>query len=375
MPQKADAKPKQHFRILEFWRLAAALLVMIFHFVEYGTGAALVLGDLLHRLLPLMEMFFMISGFLIMLRYSDTLLAQPGSYRSFLVRRVARLYPLYLVTLLFFVAVGLAVQLGIVTSSDPARYDFVVLPANILLVQGWGFTDILTFNYVGWTLSAEWFCYLALPVFVVAFQFGGKTGLVLLAAVTIGLLELGSRSGLVPFDNWMTTDTWGAYRAFADFGLGALLAVAVRDSKLQLRSHLPAWLVFGGAVLAMMTLQNGYFVLALLGLSVFLAALAERNNPRGSEFLIPFGGVGKVSFGIYLIHPVVGTVAFALLWRKFIEPLDMISFAVYLALSLPLVVGLALLSARYFEAPVSRLIVGYHDRRWAGSRRPIPQFG
>ena len=96
MPRNAEAQPKQHFRILEFWRLAAALLVMIFHFVEYGTGAALVLGDLLHRLLPLMEMFFMISGFLIMLRYSDTLLAEPGSYRRFLVRRVARLYPLYL---------------------------------------------------------------------------------------------------------------------------------------------------------------------------------------------------------------------------------------------------------------------------------------
>ena len=71
----------------------------------------------------------------------------------------------------------------------------------------------------------------------------------------------------------------------------------------------------------------------------------------------------------------VGTVAFALLWRKLVEPLDVISFGVYLALSLPVVVGLALLSARYFETPVSRLIVGYHERRSAGERRPISQFG
>ena len=83
----------------------------------------------------------------------------------------------------------------------------------------------------------------------------------------------------MPFDDWMTTDTWGAYRAFADFAIGALLAVAVRDSRLQLRSHLPGWLLFGAAVLAMMTQQNSYFVLALLGLSVFFAALGERNNP------------------------------------------------------------------------------------------------
>ena len=127
MPRNAEAQPKQHFRILEFWRLAAALLVMIFHFLDYGTAAALVLGDMLHRLLPLMEMFFMISGFLIMLRYCrHAACASPEATGAFLIRRVARLYPLYLLTLLFFVGVGLAVKFGVVTSSDPARYDFAV---------------------------------------------------------------------------------------------------------------------------------------------------------------------------------------------------------------------------------------------------------
>ncbi len=34
---------------------------------------------MLYRLMPLMEMFFMISGFLIMMRYGETLVRESGS--------------------------------------------------------------------------------------------------------------------------------------------------------------------------------------------------------------------------------------------------------------------------------------------------------
>src|SRR5690606_17171032 len=96
----------------------------------------------------------------------ERLMTGPGSYARFLVRRVARFYPLYLATLAFFVVVGAAVQAGFASTGVDGRYDFSALPANILLMQGWGLTDTLTFNYVGWTLSAEWFCYLTLPAIV-----------------------------------------------------------------------------------------------------------------------------------------------------------------------------------------------------------------
>ena len=31
---------KDHFRILEFWRIFAAFMVMVFHFLNYGPPAA-----------------------------------------------------------------------------------------------------------------------------------------------------------------------------------------------------------------------------------------------------------------------------------------------------------------------------------------------
>ena len=96
------------YRILEFWRIAAAMAVMAFHFLNYGPPSAVHATEVLLNLLPLMDMFFMISGFLIMERYADRLLTSRGSYVRFLVRRVARFYPLYLATLLFFVALAIA---------------------------------------------------------------------------------------------------------------------------------------------------------------------------------------------------------------------------------------------------------------------------
>ncbi len=189
---------------------------------------------MLYRLLPLMDMFFMISGFLILLRYGETL-TSVRAYRSFLVRRLARFYPLYLVTFLFFVLVGMALHAGLVSSTQPGRYDPGFLWQNLALVQAWGTTDHLSFNYVAWSLSAEWFCYLLLPVFVLVIRHAGWKGLAALALAAIALLEAATEAGVIPFSSWLLADTFGAYRAFADFALGGLVMLLVRQSRWQLQ--------------------------------------------------------------------------------------------------------------------------------------------
>jgi peptidoglycan/LPS O-acetylase OafA/YrhL len=345
-----------HFRIFEFWRLSAALLIMAWHFLRFAPPGHEAVSAALYRLMPLMEMFFMISGFLIMLRYADTLIDEPGAWRRFIVRRIARFYPLYLVTLLFFAAIGLAVHLDIVHTDAPGRYDFATLPANILLMQAWGLTEELTFNYVSWSMSAEWFCYLALPLIVLAWRKGGKTALAVVAALSIAALEMAVAYGIIPFPSWLEANTWGAYRAFADFALGALVAMAARDTRSTMTSHAPAWVVFALAIAAMATKEQSYLVVALLGLAMYFAAVAERNNPAGSRALTFFSPVGKVSLGIYLIHPVIEAVFFSILWNKVIEPTGLIGFYVYWIMPMAVVIAVAILSDRYFEGPAARLI-------------------
>lgn len=345
-----------HYRIFETWRLAAALAIMMWHFLRYAPAGHEETSAFLYRLMPLMEMFFMISGFLIMERYGDTLLKEAGSFRHYLVRRIARFYPLYLVTLAFFCVVALAVDAGLVATGAPGRYDWAALPANLLLLQAWGLTDTLTFNYVAWSMSAEWFCYLTLPVIVVAWRLGGRAGLAAVALASIVALEFAVSAGIIPFDSWLEANTWGAWRAFADFALGALVAMAVRHSRLALTSHLPAWTLFAVSIVAMATRQDAYVIVGLLALAMYFAAVAERRRPGGSAWLVPLHPVGKVSLGIYLIHPVIETLFFALLWRKLVEPMGVMSFYVYWLAPALVVILVAILSDRHFEKPMAGLI-------------------
>ncbi len=346
-----------HFRIFESWRLLAALLVMGYHFLRFGPGDPFQYdaSHVLERLLPLMDMFFMISGFLILLRYGDKL-KDWTSYRVFLVKRLARFYPLYLVTLAIFIAVGIAVQMGVVSSSVSERYDFGLLPQNILLLQAWGTTPHLSFNYVSWSLSAEWFCYLLLPVYVLVMRRGGVKGLALLAISCVVLLEVATRAGIIPFDSWLAADTWGAYRAFADFAIGGVVMLLARDSKLEWRSHTLVWTAFAVAIGGMLMLWPSYLIIGLLGLAMFLAALVERNNPQGARFLAVLSPVGRVSFGIYLWHPVIETVLLAVVWRHLLEPMGLLSFYQFMFVPVVVTVLVAMASDRYFEKPVSEAL-------------------
>lgn len=366
---------KDHFRILEFWRIFAAFMVMVFHFLNYGPPAAVAATEFLYRLLPMMDMFFMVSGFLIMARYADSLMVRRGSYARFLGRRLARFYPLYLVTTLFFVALAVAVHLGLYQTGNPERYALSALPANLLLMQAWGLTDTLTYNYVGWTLSSEWFCYLALPVIVLAYRRAGLRGLAIVIAASILALELAIAADLVPFDSWMRADTWGAYRAFVDFAIGALIAIVVRDTRWRLHSHAPVWIVFGLTIVMMMVAGASYYSLLMLSLSVYLAALAERTNPAGAAPLKLFDPLGRVSFSIYLIHPVVAAILFGLVWRQVLAPMGMVSFYPFALMAVLVVTALSLASYHWFETPVGNWLQDRFDR-WLDRRlsleRSIP---
>ncbi|SIQ76159.1 Peptidoglycan/LPS O-acetylase OafA/YrhL, contains acyltransferase and SGNH-hydrolase domains [Rhizobium sp. RU20A] len=345
-----------HFRIFETWRLTAAILVMLYHFLRYGPGDQYAISHMLERLLPLLDMFFMISGFLILLRYGDRI-TDRASYRDFILKRLVRFYPLYLATLVFFIAVGVAVHLGLAPSTQPLRYETALIPHNLLLIQAWGLTDHLSFNYVAWSLSAEWFCYLLLPVFVFAMARGGIVGLLLLAFVTIALMEAAILAGVMPFESWLKADTWGAYRAFADFALGGAVMLAVKTSRLRLASPLPAWLAFGLAIGAMLLLAPAAIILALLALAMFLAALSERNNPAGSSVLRYLSPAGAVSFGIYLLHPVIETILLAVVWRKLSGIGVDLNFYIYLAMPMTITVLVAMASDRWFEKPLANRIL------------------
>ncbi|WP_244493742.1 acyltransferase [Aureimonas sp. AU4] len=347
-----------HYRIFDCWRFAAALLVMAYHYLFFAPGTdAPAATDFLHRLLPLLDMFFMISGFLIMTLYAGRM-NTVGDYGRFLRRRLARLYPLHVLTLLFFAAVAAAGAGGILSLHDPQRWTFRDVPLHLLAIHAWGTTDHLSFNYPSWSVSAEIFCYLLFPVVVVVARLGGTRALIALLLAWVALLEVLSRAGVFPSGHWTNADTLGAYRAFADFTAGAVAACLVARRAFPVRSHLPGLLSLALALAMMIAQGPVYPILALLFLAILLVGLSETARPRSTAVLAPLMVLTRVSFGIYILHSIPEIVFLSFGWRRVLEPAGSVGFYTWLLVPMLATIGLALLSHRFVEGRLGRLLSG-----------------
>ncbi|WP_336055003.1 acyltransferase family protein [Nitratireductor sp. CH_MIT9313-5] len=354
------------YRLFEIWRFMAALLIMLYHFGHFAPSDALWVKDGLELLRPLLDLFFIISGFLIFDRYGERVL-EARAYGAYLFKRLVRLYPLHLVTLSYFVAVGLAVELGLSnTGGGLDLFQWETLLTNLLLMQGWGLNDNLTFNYVSWSLSGEWLAYLLLPILALAWRIAGLAGLALMTIASYGGLEFLVASGLMPETHWVYADTWGAYRVFADFALGALLAMLARKWPLHSSgSRLAAWIALLVSCMLMTLDISVYVSIAVLALAVYLAALAELVEPERYTYPAFLRPAAAVSFGVYLWHPVTESIFFSYIWNKYLLGAPAGVFFVYVAAVMVITVGVAILSFVLFENRIAdRLLV------WSGLHKP-----
>ncbi|MCQ0988327.1 acyltransferase family protein [Jiella marina] len=343
-----------HYRIIDCWRFVAAMLVMAYHFLysaPYGmeTGTAF-----LHRLLPLLDLFFMISGYFITVRYAERVV-DLRSYGAFLRRRLARLYPLHLLITLFFAAVALyAWSIG--AKHYPWAAALEDLPFHIFGLHALGLTDELALNYVSWSISAELFSYVMFPLIPLALGMGGLRGLVGLVALWIVGLEVLSASGFFPSGHWTTADTHGAYRAFADFLVGGAVAVFVQRRIVHVTSHWPSIALIGAALAAMIVHIPYYVVFPLLASALACSALAETARPDSTAFLGPLMPVTRVSFGIYIWHPVLEFFFLEVLWSRWLVSLNVIDFYVYWLLPMAATIVVAILSDRFVESRLAKLV-------------------
>lgn len=156
-------------------RGVAALLVFFVHFsallgsyaepqsaLQWATGFAGSLGN------SGVDIFFIISGFLMY----GIVMSRPTPFLTYLGRRAKRLYPVYIVVFLIYVAISYFVpSLSRIPPSRGAALGYIV--ANLAMLPGmFAIKPLIT---VAWSLSYEWFFYLSLPLTVWALRMRGWT--------------------------------------------------------------------------------------------------------------------------------------------------------------------------------------------------------
>jgi len=141
-------------------RFIAALTVVFYHFAPHAMQMNLIFfvksgGEAVN-------FFFFISGFVLIISNTKSYFANPNnsfSITTFYIKRIARIYPLYVFALL-----ALAVFHYGIHSIDTNTVKYR-LPFEFLGIQRWLYAG--SFNSPGWTISCEFFFYLLFPFIIV----------------------------------------------------------------------------------------------------------------------------------------------------------------------------------------------------------------
>jgi exopolysaccharide production protein ExoZ len=282
------------------------------------------------------DFFFAISGYVICLVVNRDTFA----VWLFLIKRVFRLYPLWLLMLSIFAATAWLWR-GLLPTET---LGFFLYSATL------GLTDGFPFYNIGWSLQHEMVFYLMAAIIAPLFGVAGLIAALLTSYLAFQFIDM----------PWYLATLANHHGEF----LAGALAFVARDKLARFGFWIPA--VIGAPLLA-------FFAIAqksqLLPFALFFLIVAFANIKTISRWAVL---LGDASYSLYLIHPMVFFTASAVvskfpglpLWTQ--EP---IRFACIL-----LAVGLSLLSWEYFEKKAIRFgngLVSRDSRKVVASQVPI----
>ncbi len=261
------------------------------------------------------DLFFVLSGFVMAMSYSG-MFAHNTSWRhygAFLVRRLARVYPLYLLVTCIY---GFAMMANVIDRNG-LQIGWWPLIANVLMIQAWGFTASILSPL--WSISAEWAAYLMFPIFAALFLFSRRRVTLLLCAcagvILVGL-SLAPKSSpsdwrAGPLDISWVGSLLPVVRCLAEFSLGlAAFRAADRTDVQAVLGHWAFAPVASLCVIAFLMQPNSDVAVVAL-LPFLIISMAIGRGPVQS-FLSwwPVLILGELSYAIYLLHPRLST-----LWK------------------------------------------------------------
>lgn len=291
----------ENLKPLTALRFYAALWVVSFHFWPNLAGVDFT-PKLVEKGYLGVELFFVLSGFILSHVYLQGFGEGRLRYGQFLWARLARIYPLHIATLAGVAAMGLGAMAVGVQMTHPI-VDWASLPANLTLTHAWGLAQTAAWNHPSWSISAEAFAYIAFPVFAtVAWALRDRPRAAVGGALVLLFALYALYRRFTGEELTSATIAWGALRIVPCFAYGCAINLLWRSGAVKTARE-AAWgvalfvaaivaLVEAGAPDAALVAVFGGLILALAGLS-----------STGSRWLSSPAGVylGEVSFAVYMV--------------------------------------------------------------------------
>jgi peptidoglycan/LPS O-acetylase OafA/YrhL len=314
---------KHRFHVLDGMRGIAALAVMLFHYHSFGVHSRF-----FSNTFTAVDFFFVLSGFVLSHAYGEKLRVGTGA-GDYLVRRIARLFPLAALGLL----IGAPAFYVLSVAGKDAGYSVhnlvVMLSCNLFFLPylgEWGVRakDVFPIDHALWSIFLEM---LASVAFIWLVRMRGLTLLWIAVASYVALFSAAALSGILPGFylpspdmGWNSTNFLGGFpRVLCSFMCGMLL---YRLYKLQPMNGLLGFIqrrrIASVPLLYLCLVLTLFFPFYVKGLFSWCAILFV------APFLVIQGGqiecsshllssasefLGWVSYPIYCLHqPIMNTV-------------------------------------------------------------------
>jgi peptidoglycan/LPS O-acetylase OafA/YrhL len=300
-PDRPLVTRKHQFSALDAFRGLVSLTVCLHHTQNYW-------GITVPRSPVAVDLFFLLGGFVVAFSYERRLLEGRISFTDFVLIRLIRLYPLYLLSLVMISVPVLAALFLHHTQPDYIIVQYVwaaVLGVVMLPMHVTDSVSVYTLNVVYWSL----FWALATN-FAYAWLIHRLSDRVLLAIAAVAGLFL---TACVAVNHGINLGPVWGWLSFAGGLLRAVFGMAVGVLLFRNYNTVPRWVLGGGGYLlplALITLVlwgpsigPGDWVVQLL--AVFLVfpwcimRAARGAQPPGDKLL---QAVGFVSYPIYVLH-------------------------------------------------------------------------
>lgn len=350
MSKKIDFQHDRYIA-LEGIRGIAAFLVVARHMV-----------DLLYPLRSpssylAVDIFFVLSGFVLSVSYENRLRRDILPKSNFLILRIIRLYPLYLLGSLLGLIALLIHEVKITDQFDVLLRAVFFVP---ILREGIAFYPL---NFPSWSLFFELF--ISFVYGIILFRLSSKLialiALVSTTAFSYGVLQAGSADIGYQYEMFF----YGFTRIFCSFTIGILIyRIVSRASICMPAIGNPGTLLLFLAIFILLvmpirkadSLAAPYAIICISILFPTVTVFAVFANPTGwlKEISI---WLGRMSFPVYALHaPVI--FAFKGISEKFFD-VELSVFSPYAGvLTFACILLFSFLADRYFDDPVRRILRG-----------------
>ena len=261
------------------------------------------------------DFFFILSGFILTHTYLHQFQSQSFSMKKFIIKRLARIYPVHFVMLLVITLILMIISTGLGPDGD--ELDLKGFAFNVFLVHAWGLGGAsFSFNQPSWSVSAEFFAYLFFPFFLTFLYMGRPAkGLFIASFIFVVFYTISD----IYFGILLThyNAHLSIFRVSAEFYLGVALYVFFLSYRYNGSIKLLSFILPCGVVGLLAVKGWDLFIVFLFCGFIFYYSDFERSGRKSWLHKGLWNYLGRISYSFYMVHYVVWVGYMCLFWGAY----------------------------------------------------------